>query len=251
MAKVILRAHKLCLGYKDKVVLRNVCIEVCSGDFWFLVGPNGEGKSTFLKGVLGSIRPIEGHLWLNPELARRQRIGFVPQRCDINPSLPTTVREFVSLGLVGIRAREEDRLEDALERVGLGGMGDRDYWTLSGGQRQRALVARALIRRPSLLILDEATNGLDLSAEDSFLSFLSELHRGEGLTILFATHNLGQALRYGTHAALFKAGQVTAGPIQETLRLEVLSAVYGVPVEVSLEMNGAVCVRVNNRRRSS
>jgi len=242
--EVILRAENLSLGYGDRIVLWNVSLEVRSGEFWFLVGPNGEGKSTFLRTVLGLLRPKGGVLWTHPEHVSRQRIGFVPQRCDLNPSLPTTVREFVSMGLVGIKARERDRLEGALERVGLGGMAKRDYWTLSGGQRQRALVARALIRHPGLLILDEATNGMDLSTENAFLRCLSGLHRKEGLTILFVTHDLGLAMRYGTHAAVFKGGRVMAGPIEETLGQEVLGAVYGVPVEVSLDAGGAVCVRV-------
>lgn len=245
--EVILKADNLTLGYGGHTVLRNVYLEVHSREFWFLVGPNGEGKSTFLRAVLGLLLPKGGVLWTHPYQADPQRIGFVPQNCDINPTLPTTVREFVSLGLAGIRcAREERRrrTEEALERVGLGGMASRDYWALSGGQRQRVLVARALVRQPSLLILDEATNGMDLSTEEAFLRCLDKLHQRDGLTILFVTHNLGIAMRHGTHAAVFKGGRVIAGIIQETLRQEVLEEVYGVPIEVSLDEDRAVCIRV-------
>ncbi len=245
--RVMLRATDLCLGYGQRLVLREVCMEVRSGEFWFLVGPNGEGKTTLLRAILGLLSPTGGTLWCHPERAARQRLGFVPQRCDLNLAVPTTVREFVSLGLVGLRRNRREREEDlrwALGRVGLEEMIGRDYSSLSGGQRQRALVARALIRRPSLLILDEATNGMDLSTEDAFLRCVADLHRVDGLTILFVTHDLGIAMQFGTHAAVFKGGRVTAGPVSQTLGPAVLASAYGVPVAVTLEPSGSVCVRV-------
>src|SRR5512139_2311804 len=144
----ILQSTGLTLGYGRRTILRDVNLQVHPGELWFFLGPNGHGKSTFLHAVLGLLQPKAGRLWLHPERARRDRVGFVPQRCDLNPSLPTTVQEFVLLGLVGLRAPAEDRSQRlvwALEKVGLGGLGTRDYWSLSGGQRQRALVARALV----------------------------------------------------------------------------------------------------------
>ena len=146
---VIVKMIGLCLGYGQRTVLQQVSVQIRSGEFWFLLGPNGEGKTTFLRAILGMIRPQAGQLWIHPELGQREHIGFVPQRCDINPTLPTTVREFVLLGLVGIHTDRKDealRLEWALDKVGLGRFEGKDYWSLSGGQRQRALVARALCR---------------------------------------------------------------------------------------------------------
>jgi ABC-type Mn2+/Zn2+ transport system ATPase subunit len=168
-------------------------------------------------------------------VAPRERIGFVPQRCDLNPTLPTTVREFVLLGLVGLRVHrrdERERLAWALAKVGLAAMARRNYWALSGGQRQRALVARTLIRRPSLLILDEATTGLDVPTTEEFLHTIAELNRADGLTILFVTHDLTLATRRATHVALFAGGRVTAGPGRDVLNPENLQRAYGVPVEV-------------------
>jgi ABC-type Mn2+/Zn2+ transport system ATPase subunit len=188
-----------------------------------------------------------GRLWLHPQLVQPRCIGFVPQRCDINPTLPTTVREFVLLGLVGISSDRYDRamrLAWALDRVGLGGLVDTDYRALSGGQRQRALLARALVRRPSLLILDEPTNGLDLAAEDAVLRYLAEWHRQERQTILFVTHNLAIAARYATHIALFHAGGITAGPRSEILQPRTLEDVYGVAVDVAYDSAGGAAVTV-------
>lgn len=244
---IVLKATGLTVGYARRTVLESVTVECRKGEFWFFIGPNGSGKTTLIRAILGILRPWGGQLWLHPELARREGIGFVPQRCDLNPALPTTVREFVVLGLAGLRlgAKEEaERLDWALHEVGLEGMAKRDYWSLSGGQRQRALVARALVRRPNLLILDEPTNGLDLSTEDSFLRLLADLNRREHLTLFFVTHDIAIAARYATHLAFFYSGSVESGPREQALNRAVLERVYGVGVEVTRDPSGAVAVRV-------
>jgi ABC-type Mn2+/Zn2+ transport system ATPase subunit len=252
--EVIVRAAGLSLGYGQRTVLAHVDLQIRQGEFWFFLGPNGEGKTTLLRAILGMIRPQAGQLWVHPELSDRERIGFVPQRCDINPTLPTTVREFVLLGLVGIHTGRNDetfRLEWALDKVGLSGLGGKDYWSLSGGQRQRALVARALVRRPSVLMLDEPTNGLDLAAEDAVLRLLAALHRQDRQTVLFVTHNLAIAARYATHIALFHGGEVAAGPRQEVLKRHILERIYGVAVEISYDSAGGAAVTVGPPEGSS
>ncbi len=244
---VVIKTTQLSLAYDRRIVLENVDLEVRKGEFCFFLGPNGSGKTTLLRAILGVLRPRTGTLWLHPDLARRERIGFVPQRCDLNPTLPTTVREFVLLGLVGIQAstkQQTERLEWALARVGLEGMARRNYWSLSGGQRQRVLVARALVRYPSLLILDEPTNGLDLSTEDMFLRFLAKLNQGENLTLLFVTHDVAIAARYATDIALFHSRTVESGTREKMLDRDTLECVYGAPVEVRYDLSGSVAVRI-------
>jgi ABC-type Mn2+/Zn2+ transport system ATPase subunit len=226
------------LGYGENTVLDRVNLSVKEGDFWFLLGPNGAGKSTLLRAILGSLQPQAGTIRRRADMARPQRIGFVPQRCDLNPSLPTTVREFVSLGLVGIpdaRRTGRERMAWALERAALAGMGHREYWSLSGGQRQRALLARALIRQPALFIVDEPTSGLDPPSQDLLMGSLADLNRDERLTILFVTHDLPLAARYATHVALFLDRSVEAGPRDAVLRPELLRRAYGLPIELHTE----------------
>jgi ABC-type Mn2+/Zn2+ transport system ATPase subunit len=245
--EIIVRTAGLRLAYGRRVVLTHVDFQMRLGEFWFFLGPNGAGKTTLLRAILGTLRPQAGQLWVHPELGQRQRLGFVPQRCDINPTLPTTVREFVLLGLVGIDTDRREvalRLGWALERVGLDGLEGKDYWSLSGGQRQRALIARALVRRPSVLMLDEPTNGLDLAAEDAVLRCLAGLNREQRQTLLFVTHNLTIAARYATHIALFHAGEVVSGLRQEVLKRQILERIYGVAVEVSANQSGTPVVTV-------
>lgn len=207
----LVRVAGLDLAYGAAHVLRDATLEVRRGEFWFLLGGNGSGKTTFLRALLGVVPPRAGILALSPALHGRQGIGFVPQHCAINPALPTTVREFVSLGLVGLtvpRRERAARLERALERVGLAALLSRDYWSLSGGQRQRALVARALVRDPELLILDEPMNHLDPDAEEMLLHDLLGLHRGGRLALLLVTHDVAMAERHATHVATFGDGRV-------------------------------------------
>jgi ABC-type Mn2+/Zn2+ transport system ATPase subunit len=231
----VISVRGLALGYRRRTVLTGVDLAVRSGEFWFLLGPNGTGKTTLLRTLLGLVPPLRGELELSPELARRDRLGFVPQRCELNPALSTRVREFVSLGFVGTRipaAQRRENLRWALLHSGLEGLERADYWSLSGGQRQRALVARALVRRPGVILLDEPVGGLDVASEEVLLRELSHLNRDHRVTILFVTHRLAIAARYGTHVALFHAGTVAAGPREAVLRREAIERVFGLSVEL-------------------
>lgn len=247
LADIILRATDLTLGYAQHVVVRDVNLEVRSGDFWFCLGLNGAGKTTLLRAMLGVHPPHAGSIWLHPALAGRQRVGFVPQRCMFNPSLATTVREFVLLGTVGTSQRRRTRLAHlhwALERVGLEGLAHRDYWSLSGGQQQRALVARALVRRPYLLILDEPTTGFDPPTMEAFLHCLAALHREAGVTVFCVTHDLPFVVRYATHLLLLRDQQAVAGPCMDVLTPHTLTHVYGTGVEVIYDTAGQAAVRI-------
>lgn len=216
----LLSAEALDLGYGDELVVRDISLQVRRGEFWFLLGSNGSGKTTFLRALLGMLPPRGGRLVLSPALHGLDGIGFVPQHCAINPALPTTVREFVSLGLVGLRVRSSERvarLRRALERVGLASLADRDYWSLSGGQRQRALVARGLIREPLLVVLDEPMNHLDPDAEQTLLHDLLELNRSSDIALVLVTHDVAMAEQHATHLAIFAGHRVATRRTERAL----------------------------------
>lgn len=232
----LLRCRGLALAYGERRVLRDVDLEVRRGEMWFFIGPNGTGKTTLLRALLGQLDPLAGELWLHPQLARRERLGYVPQIVELNPTLPTTVREFASLGFVGSevpRAERADALARALAQVGLAGRTRASYRSLSGGQRQRALVARALVRRPHLLLVDEPTEGLDVAAADAFRQAVLERNRREGLTLVFVTHNLQLAGRMATHVALFAGGRVQAGRAPAMLEHDALERTFGIAVDLA------------------
>jgi ABC-type cobalamin/Fe3+-siderophores transport system ATPase subunit len=248
----IFKMSAVSLAYGDRVILKDVHLMVKPGEFWFMLGPNGVGKTTLLKTLLGILSPRGGKIDLHPKFAQREFIGFVPQRCDFNPSLPITVSEFVLLGLAGIRLRKQEKVERllwALEKMQLKEMGQKNYWSLSGGQRQRALVARALVRRPGFLIADEPTKDLDLPAANALMESLEDLNRAENLTILFVTHDLTLAARYATHIALFVDGLVQVGQNPAILNPDCLERTYGVPVSVFEEPTGGLCVRLHRKEK--
>lgn len=228
--EIVLQTQELSLGYGPKIVLTDVNLTARAGEFWCFLGQNGVGKTTLLRGLLGLLHVQVGRLWFHPELGRRERIGFVPQVCDINPTLPITVHEFALLGLVGIRSdrtQQSERLAWAFAKMGLSDVADKDYWSLSGGQRQRVLVARALVRRPTLLVLDEPTTGLDLTMEDSFLQTLLGLHVEERNTVLLVTHKLSIAERCATHIGFITGGTLVAGPRGQIFTHQNLERVFG------------------------
>ncbi len=214
MQDVIYRVSNVALGYGSHVILQSVNLEIRSGQFWSFLGPNGSGKTTLLRGLLGELKARAGTLQGPPPIGGVTPIGFVPQRCEINPTLPITLGEFVGLGLVGTRlsqAVRRERLAWVLEVLWLPALARQSYWTLSSGQRQRALIARALIRRPRVLIMDEPTNSLDLTAENVVLKALTDFQTRSQAACLFVTHDLGLAERCATHVGLVAEGGVLAG----------------------------------------
>ena len=229
MQDVVYRASDVTLGYGSHVVLRGVNLEVRSGQFWSFLGPNGSGKTTLLRGFLGELKARAGVLQVPPPVNGVAPIGFVPQRCEINPTLPITLGEFVGLGLVGTRlnkAEQRDHLAWVLEALWLPNLAGQSYWTLSGGQRQRALIARALVRRPRVLVMDEPTNNLDLIAENVVLKALTDFRTRHEAACLFVTHDLRLAERYATHVGLVAQGGVLAGPRAEILTQANLEHLY-------------------------
>ena len=232
----LLSLRRATLGYGRHVVLRNVDLDIEPGQFWCLLGPNGEGKTTLIKVLLGALRPKKGIVHRQKQLFRGGQVSYVPQRLELNPALPTSVREFVLGGVAGLKTfgqQRRQRLTRVLELVGLSHRFERhNYWTLSGGQKQRALVARALIRDPKLLIIDEPTAGLDFAAAQAVLDVLADLHHTYQVTIVFVTHDLPIAADQASHVALFRGGAVTAGTKAEVLTSAGLQRTFGVPIRV-------------------
>ncbi len=238
---LLLAAERLDLGYGRRTVVRGIDLEVRRGENWFLLGPNGAGKTTFARAVLGLLAPKAGRLRREGGLGLSGSIGYVPQQNTPHPSLPMTLREFVALGFAATRVSRAERDEGvrwALSSVGLGGRERDDVRSLSGGMRQRAMVARALVRRPVLLVLDEPTSNLDPASQEAMLLVLARLRHDIGLTMLFISHDVPIAARYATNVAFFHDGVVEAGGRELLMQQDVLRRVYGVDLCVSLDASG-------------
>jgi len=188
-------------------VLQDVDLALEPGEFVAVAGPNGGGKTTLLRVILGLERPLAGTALLFGEPAatfsRRETLGYLAQRSQIGVEAPATVREVVSAGrlaaggLLGpLRRRDRAIVDEAIGRVGLEDLADRPLTQLSGGQQQRAFIAKALAGEPSLLVLDEPTTGVDVEAQEALAELLDRLHRELGVTVLYVSHEFGAVERF-------------------------------------------------------
>jgi zinc transport system ATP-binding protein len=177
----LIEARGLAFARGGNTILHDIDLAVRPGEIVTLVGPNGSGKSTLLKLIVGAIRPDAGALIRGPGL----RIGYVPQRLAVERTMPMTVERFLGLSGADGSARRA-----ALDRVGVPGLGVRQLVDLSGGQFQRVLLAQALLRRPTLLVLDEAAQGLDQPGVARFYRLIEELRREIGCAVLMVSHDL-------------------------------------------------------------
>lgn len=162
--------------------LRRVDFSISKGEIVTVVGPNGSGKSTLMRAIIGAIEPTEGSLTRAPGL----RIGYVPQSLHIDPTLPITVRRFLSLP----NRKPKAEIEAAMARVAAENLLDKQMFTLSGGQFQRTLLARALLEKPDLLILDEPTTGLDQPGSAAFYRLIEDIRQESGTAVLMVSHEL-------------------------------------------------------------
>ena len=236
MTPAFIEFDHVTLGYGRHAVLRDVDLAVAAGDFLGIVGPNGAGKTTLLKALLGTLAPIRGTI-RTPEHA--PVFGYVPQRQAVDETFPLTVREMVLMGRfarIGLfrRARPEDhrRVVEAAEHVGISDLLARRYRTLSGGQKQRTLIARALAAEPTVLVLDEPTNGMDLPAEHAIMELVRRLHIEDRLTVVMVSHLLNVVASYVARLAIVGNGRLEVGPVATMLTAERLTALYGTTVRV-------------------
>lgn len=202
MGSPLIDISHLDFAYEQSLVLKHIDLTVEPGTVLGLIGPNGGGKTTMVRLLLGLLRPTRGRITIagqSPAHAVRRGdvIGYLPQRPSTSPRFPINVRQFVRLGLAGktgmLRAHERDDLqfvETLLHRVGADAYADQPIGALSGGQLQRIFIARALSCRPQLLLLDEPTTGIDRAGQQHFLEFLQSIRREMNLTVIFVSHDL-------------------------------------------------------------
>jgi len=232
--RTIIKFSKVSIGYGRKVVHENLNLSIERNDFIGLVGPNGSGKTTFLKTLLGNIKPLSGKIEKNNLV-----FGYVPQRDIVQPLLPYTVHDVVMMGrysLLGLfkspGARDEEIVNESMERVEIAAVKSMNYNSLSGGQRQRVLIARALAVKPDVLILDEPTNGLDTPSHNSVLNLISDLHEEYNLTILIVSHLLTDVANLVKNIMLFEKGSFQFGMTDEIISEGNLAKTYSANIEV-------------------
>jgi zinc transport system ATP-binding protein len=203
-------------------VLNDVSLQVGEGEFVAIAGPNGGGKTTLLRLMLGLERPASGRALLFGEPAhassQRTKIGYLAQRTQLGIQAPATVREVVEAGRAPLRPigrlnrADREAVAEAIERVGLSHLAKRPIRRLSGGQQQRAFIAKALAGGPRLLVLDEPTTGVDVEAQEALAALLERLHRELAVTILYVSHEFGTVESFVERLVLVRERIVFDGP---------------------------------------
>jgi ABC-type Mn2+/Zn2+ transport system ATPase subunit len=221
---VLLTLDDLTVGYDGKAVLREVSFCIIAGECIALLGPNGSGKTTLFKTLLGILPPLGGVVRGSAE--RPPRFGYVPQRERLDSIFPVTVREVVRMGayrrlrpFAPLAEASHEVVADALGRVGAKGWERRVLSELSGGERQRVLIARALVSRPTVLLLDEPTSGVDLATELAVIELVKEL-RATGLAVVMVSHNLRTVEQVADRVIWVHRGAVESGSAADMLTPE-------------------------------
>ena len=240
---MILEGRDLTIGYSDRVVGRGLDVALSTGEVLALLGPNGGGKTTLLKTLLGLLAPKAGEVRLGDrplgsyrDRERARLIAYVPQ--SHSATFAFTVEAIVLMGRTAhgnlfSRPSAADRAAAArtLDRFGIAHLRDRPYTMISGGERQLALLARALAQEPQFIVLDEPTASLDFGNQGKVMREIRAL-AASGHGVLFTTHDPNQALRAADRALLLREGtRIAEGAIGAVLDRERLEALYGAPVE--------------------
>lgn len=229
-----LHAHRLTVRFGDVPVLDDVSFDLPAGAFLAVVGPNGAGKSTLVRVALGLIPPDRGHAALFGEAAgaRSDRVGYVPQLKTFDRSFPATARELVVSGWrrrwpAWMGRREREAAQVALRRVGADALADRPLARLSGGELQRTFLARALVRDPLLILLDEPAAGVDFLAEHDLYDLLEGVQADTGATIVMITHDLAAARHHASDVLVLNRRVHGFGSPAEVLSEEILKRAFG------------------------
>jgi len=182
MTDALVSAAGVVVRFGDRVVLEDVDCAVAPGEIVTLIGPNGAGKTTLVRVLLGLLRPQEGRV----VRARGLRIGYAPQRLHVEPTLPLTVEGFLALGT----RTDRETYRQALAEVGVPGLLDSPVQRISGGELQRVVLARALLRRPGLLVLDEPAQGVDVGGQRELYRLIARLREQRGCAVVIVSHDL-------------------------------------------------------------
>ena len=226
--------HDVSVYFGAVQALKEVTFDLPAGEFLAIVGPNGAGKSTLIKVILGLVRPERGHAAILTDRAgtRSDRIGYVPQLKTFDRTFPATVQELAVTGLrrswpARITADERHLVAEALHRVGAAQLQRRPLSSLSGGELQRAYLARAFIRRPEVIMLDEPATGVDFLAEHDLYDLLEDYRVQTKATIAMVTHDLSVARYHATRVLVLNRRLHGYGPPEKALHESCLKEAFG------------------------
>jgi ABC-type Mn2+/Zn2+ transport system ATPase subunit len=235
----LIKLENLAIGYDKSALLDSITLSIVRGQFWGIIGPNGGGKTTLLKTILGLIPPVAGGVHYME--GRHLVFGYVPQRENFDRLFPISVFELVVMGRygripAGSSIKKDDRriVMECLEKVEIPHLKNHTFRSLSGGEKQRALLARALSGKPDVLILDEPTASVDIKGETTIMELIEKIKEENSLTVLMVTHFLNTVARFADHVVVIDkdSGIFRPGTIEEVFVKEDLRRIFGLDISV-------------------
>ncbi|MDY6989680.1 MAG: ABC transporter ATP-binding protein [Thermodesulfobacteriota bacterium] len=235
--KAVVEISDVDFAYDGELILEDISLTVGEHDFLGVVGPNGSGKTTLLRLILGLIRPLRGQVRVFGKAPERARhlVSYVPQHANLDGSFPVSVLDVVLMGrlgkapiLGGYRKSDRQAADEAMEKAEIYNLRDHRFGTLSGGQKQRVLMARALVGKPELLLLDEPTASIDGRVEQDIYEFLKKLN--ENVAIVLVSHDLGFISTYVKRVACVNR-RLVCNPTQQ-ITGDVMEACYSGPIHM-------------------
>ncbi|MCS7364853.1 MAG: metal ABC transporter ATP-binding protein [archaeon GB-1867-035] len=250
-----IKVEKITVKINGNTILENISFNISLPKFTTIIGPNGAGKTTLLKTLVGLIKPTSGNinvLGFNPikdALKLRRYIGYVPQRERIELGIPVKVKSVILMGILCrkkppriVTRRDIALAKEALLKVDLEELWDKQFSELSGGQQQRVLIARALATKPKLLLLDEPLSAVDVKSQWEILETLKKLEKDEEIGIMLVTHDINPIVEYTDEVILLNKRIIAKGSITEVITEENLRKAYGPNVRVVT--SGTICYAI-------
>lgn len=243
-----LRVEQLCYAYGEKEVLKKVCFSAKAGEYVYILGPNGVGKSTLFRCMMGHLKASSGNVYIDHKeikeytpTALAKKVAYIPQSC--NPSFNYTVLQLAMMGrtahLSPFSSPKQEDYEityEVLKRLGIEDKAECGICEISGGERQLTMIARALVQRAEILFMDEPTSNLDYGNQIRIQLQMKKLAE-EGLLVIQSSHNPQHAMLFASQiTALYEGGVVASGSVQQTITSKLLYKLYGLKVEVQGNM---------------
>lgn len=209
---MILDVHNLTMKFDNRTIFQDLDFQLQEGSMTALLGPNGAGKTTLIRILLGMLAPTAGSFKFDEHV----KLGYVPQFRNIDPEYPLSIRSFIELNGPLFKSKQfKQEVDHELEEMNLTSIQHTRMGEASGGQKQRAYLAQALLDKPNMIVLDEATASLDPSAKEELMELIQHLNKKHGMTVLFVTHDVPLAKKYMKEYLYLNHGTIQAGKIAD------------------------------------